>query len=52
MVWYYLAVVAVLGCTSVTPHQNFIDFLNYQVGENWIWLKEHHQFPAEETLID
>lgn len=52
MTWYCLAVVVVLGCTTVTPHENFVNMLNRQVGENWTWLRTHHQFPAEETLIN
>lgn len=50
--WYCFAVVlVVLGCTTVTPHQNFVNMLNRQVGKNWMWLRAHHQFPSEETLI-
>ncbi len=51
IVWFCFAVVVVLGCTTVTPHENFVNMLNRQVGKNWIWLRDHYQFPSEKTLI-
>lgn len=41
----------ILGCASVTPHENFVNFLNRQVGKDPAWLKAHYQFPDEKDLV-
>jgi hypothetical protein len=49
--WFCLAFVVVLGCATVTPHENYVNALNRTVGKNWTWLRTHHQLPSENDLI-
>jgi hypothetical protein len=50
--WYCLVVVVVLGCTTVTPHENYVNHLKWVVGKNWTWLRDNHQLPGGKFLVN
>ncbi len=49
--WFSLMMLVMLGCATVTPHDNFINHLHWVVGKNWTWLRNNHQLPGETFLV-